>query len=469
MHRFDRMHLSPEAALSRLDTVDLEEKSKVAEGISLVAVIDHRRDFLAAGYSSMLAYCTDRLHMSEDRAVRRIQVARVALRFPEIFEYLADGRLSVTTANVLAPHLTPETATHLLAASAFRSRQEIVRLMAERSGSVAEGPAALGGQLHVETSSGSSAPVRMDSLAGLCAPPVGDASPGVPAPTQVTPSRRGRVYPSSTGDHEVRLSITDEEHDHLRRAQALLGHAVPSGDPALIYARAMKHYVAHLEKQRLGVKRDAATAEDDLGTDSHALGHMNEPRTGRGIPKALRRLVWERDGGRCTFVGSSGHRCEATRQLELDHIVPVAKGGRTTYDNLRLLCRAHNQFEAERVFGKDHVQSRRELAARERARARAAAKAEAERAKVAADAAAQAAAAKAQAQARAQAAAQHERREDLIAALRGLGFTVAQAKRGAELSDAMPEASLEACLRHALTVLTRPMAARGEWRARCTG
>ena len=119
MRRYSRMHLSPEVAMRSLDAIDLEEKSRIAEGLALIAMIDERRDYLAAGYSCMRSYCMGRLRMSEDRALRRIQVARVALRCPEVFECLADGRLSVATAAVLAPHLTPETAAGLLAASAF--------------------------------------------------------------------------------------------------------------------------------------------------------------------------------------------------------------------------------------------------------------------------------------------------------------------------------------------------------------
>ena len=137
-------------------------------------------------------------------------------------------------------------------------------------------------------------------------------------------TRRGHVTPCASGDYDVRLSITEAEHEDLRKAQALLGHAVPSGDPAEIYARAIKHYVAHLEKQRLGVKPGAAAPAAGTG--------------GRSIPKPLRRLVWERDGGRCTFVSPDGHRCEETGRLEIDHITPVAEGGRTTPDNLRVLC-----------------------------------------------------------------------------------------------------------------------------------
>ena len=435
MHRFSRMHLSPADAMRKLDAIDLEEKSRIAEGVALIAVLDHRRDYLAAGYASMLDYCMGRLHMSRDKALRRIQVARAALLFPEVFEYLADGRLSMTTASELAPHLEAESAADLLAASAFRTKDEIRRLMAERSKPRVEAPAELALGVNVEESSGSYALAHMNSHVDACDPPRTGASKASLAPAQVKCPRRGRVSPSLTGGFEVRLSITEDEHQILQRAQALLGHAVPSGDPALVYARAMKHYLAHLEKQRLGTK--PASAASPNGT------------VGRSIPKPLRRLVWERDGGRCAFVSADGHRCEATRRLEVDHIQPIAEGGKTSPENLRILCRPHNQYEAERVLGKDHVQAKRALAQRERARARAEKAASATRAK-------------------ARKAPQHPHHDDILAALRGLGFNPAEARRGAELAGAMPEASLEACVRRALSELTRAVVVRGERRARCT-
>jgi hypothetical protein len=195
----------------------------------------------------------------------------------------------------------------------------------------------------------------------------------------------------------------------------------------------MQLLVVHLGKKRLGVKPASAVTT----------------ACGRRIPKPLIRLVWERDGGRCAFVGTDGHRCEETRRLELDHIVPVAQGGASNPENLRLLCRPHNQFEAERVLGKEHVQRKRELAQRERSRDRSAAKASAARAK-------------------ARKSAKHAHHDDILAALQGLGFRQAEARRGAALAAAQPAASLEACVRLALTDLTRAVAVRGERRARCS-
>ena len=450
MHRHSRMHLSPADAMRKLDAIDLEEKSRIAEGIALIAVIDHRKDYLAAGYSCMRSYCMGRLHMSEDKALRRIQVARVALRCPEVFEYLADGRLSVTTATVLAPQLEAETASALLEAAAFLPKHEVLRLLASRSRPLEAAPTeSIGGSL-VESTSCQHAPAHAESNLNHCNFVLGDGDVSGQCHAQTEHSRRGRVAPSATGDYDVRLSITEAEYADLRRAQDLLGHAVPSGDPALIYARAMQHYVAHLEKQRLGAKPGAAT---EGGTDA------------RAVPKALRRLVWERDGGRCAFVSADGHRCEETGRLEVDHIKPLAQGGKSTPDNLRLLCSAHNRHEAERVFGREHVQHRREIAHRERAKARVAAQASLERQRarngVATD--------EAMAREGARNAAKQTRHDDVYAALRALDFGVADARWGAEVTDAMPEnATLEECVKAALKELARPLILRGERLARCT-
>lgn len=79
----------------------------------------------------------------------------------------------------------------------------------------------------------------------------------------------------------------------------------------------------------------------------------------RYIPKAVRQAVYERDSGRCTFVAvdnlAGGRRCTCQIGLEYDHIKPFCYGGEHVVENLRLRCPAHNQLEAERVFGSDFM------------------------------------------------------------------------------------------------------------------
>src|SRR5688572_31509000 len=55
-------------------------------------------------------------------------------------------------------------------------------------------------------------------------------------------------------------------------------------------------------------------------------------------------------------MDASGRRCEERGFLELDHQEARAKGGSSDQENVWVLCRAHNQGEAERVFGKAHME-----------------------------------------------------------------------------------------------------------------
>ena len=76
--------------------------------------------------------------------------------------------------------------------------------------------------------------------------------------------------------------------------------------------------------------------------------------TGRAIPTAVKRAVWRRDRGRCTYVDhASGRRCGSQHLLQVDHVVPYAQGGAAEPNNLRLLCAAHHRHRhASAGFGR---------------------------------------------------------------------------------------------------------------------
>ena len=81
------------------------------------------------------------------------------------------------------------------------------------------------------------------------------------------------------------------------------------------------------------------------------LPSVEKPRgsSGRSIPAAVKREVWRRDQGCCTFVDrDSGRRCGSRFFLEMDHIVPVAVGGGAEPGNLVLRCAAHHRYRHQR-------------------------------------------------------------------------------------------------------------------------
>jgi 5-methylcytosine-specific restriction endonuclease McrA len=97
-------------------------------------------------------------------------------------------------------------------------------------------------------------------------------------------------------------------------------------------------------------KRRGAVKPDRKGKP--AAPRPPRPGERQPIPADVRRAVFDRDGGRCTYLSPDGHRCGSRWQLELDHVRPAALGGPSTVENLRLRCRIHNAPHAEETFGR---------------------------------------------------------------------------------------------------------------------
>lgn len=71
-----------------------------------------------------------------------------------------------------------------------------------------------------------------------------------------------------------------------------------------------------------------------------------KPRGGRPkISRAMRRAVLDRDDCRCQYCWSPFPR----EQLQLDHVVPLARGGPTTRDNLVAACGPCNTAKGDRI------------------------------------------------------------------------------------------------------------------------
>ena len=216
------------------------------------------------------------------------------------------------------------------------------------------------------------------------------------------------MQPLSPQSDALQCTISRETHQKLLYAQTLLRHKIPSGDLSEVLDQALDALILSLEKAKF-----AATARPRSQRESAKAG-------GRYVPAEVRRAVWERDGGQCTFVGPGGRRCPARTLLEFDHVEAFACGGEATVEGMRLLCRAHNQYAAERNFGIGFTRGKREhaqLAAETR---------------------------------RARTTAAQPPELDVIPWLRKLGFRADEARRAANGCNLPPDATFEERLRAAL-------------------
>lgn len=322
-------NLSDRALEHDLHAAVSRESTSTAALLGFLGEFQARRLFVPAAFASMHEYCVQVLHLSEDSAHKRLQAARAARDFPPILAAVADGRLHLSAVVMLAPRLTARNADELIAASSHKSKSQIQIVLAERFPRP-DVPA----RIRHAAAGGPTPATSLDAVAAL-------------APGQVdhAPHPLSRVAPLSPGRHEVRFTFSEGQLEKLRLAQCLLGRAVPSGAIEQVFEQALDALIDRQEKPMLAV---SARSRPRRGTTGN-----------RYVPAAVRREVLMRDGRQCTFVSESGRRCSACRRLDFDHVVPVARGGDTTAGNLRLLCPAHNQLEADRVFGAGFMEEKR--------------------------------------------------------------------------------------------------------------
>lgn len=76
--------------------------------------------------------------------------------------------------------------------------------------------------------------------------------------------------------------------------------------------------------------------------NNHVLANKLEHRT-RIIPTEVKKIVWERDGGKCVMCGASD-------ELHFDHDLPYSKGGTSILvENVKILCARHNLKKSGKI------------------------------------------------------------------------------------------------------------------------
>jgi 5-methylcytosine-specific restriction endonuclease McrA len=196
------------------------------------------------------------------------------------------------------------------------------------------------------------------------------------------------------GPNHYRLSITLslKQYDKLKQAQALMAATKRGTDPAELFDQALDVLIERQLKRKYGIDhspRPAKTASSQSTTgeksDSPFPGEsytikqalpgeiVNPPEKqadnttdgdkgapaknkSRYIPLQVRRNVYKRDGGQCSYVDAMGQRCDSTYALHFHHRKPFAKGGKHTEANLELRCPAHNDLAARQDFGSTFMQ-----------------------------------------------------------------------------------------------------------------
>jgi len=312
---------------------DLVKRGNEAEAelLAHLGEVDARRLYLEEGCSSMFVWCQRALHFAEGVAYKRIQAARAARQFPEILEAVRRGDLHLTAVGLLAPKLTVSNCAELIKAACHRSADEIRRMLADREPK----PAAPAFVRRIPESRKVIEPPALPR-ATLVAPP----------PPLSPPPARARTEPLGAERYTVQFTVDRETHAQLEELRALMRHQVPDGDVGKVLAKAISVLLAQVRKQKF--------AESARSRPSCSSRRPNEPPS-RPVPAAIRRAVWERDAGRCTYVSAGGMRCDSQEFVEFDHADAWTWTRTHSIEGITLRCRAHNQLRARHDFGEPHM------------------------------------------------------------------------------------------------------------------
>lgn len=128
---------------------------------------------------------------------------------------------------------------------------------------------------------------------------------------------------------KVSVSLKKETVEALQKVKALKAHSCTDLDALLMKMTEL----ALKEWDPTVVKRQRATGTGE----------------GRFVQVGVKAEVWRRGEGKCA-------NCDSIFALELDHIHPYGMGGKTTVENLRLLCRNCNQRRGQKAYSQTYYQ-----------------------------------------------------------------------------------------------------------------
>jgi hypothetical protein len=340
------------------------ERQAAAEFLLALADFDARRGWEPLGHASLFAFLVAELHLSRSGAFWRQSAARLLQRFPEVIEPLRDGRLCVSTAAEVAKVLNRENLVEVLpryyglsareaaeVTAALQPRPEpplrtfVTELALARPAAPAQQVRAITPEVATRTQGS----VQTFGLPSRDLP-----TPAATVAIMATvPVQRTEVEPLTADLRRLHVTVSARLLKKLDAARDGLSHAVPNATAEQVIETALDLLLEKQARARGQVKRPRKTLEAAAGAAPIAADPPHHRRGGprAAIPAAVRRAVWARDGGRCCWPLDGGGTCGSTHRLELDHVVPWAKGGDDSIANLRLACSRHNALGARREFG----------------------------------------------------------------------------------------------------------------------
>lgn len=312
--------MTDQEVIVELKAAVADERRSIVRVLRALRTFDERRLAREEAKASTFEYCTKVLGYAESAAYKRVSVARLTQRLPELLPMIETGRITLSVATILMSALQEPNGSEVLRKAAGMSAAE-ARIYAV---TLSHRPPVVRSVI---------AAVPIAAQAPATASDLFIPAEAVLSPTPAAPAMCLAETPPVEVGIRYHFTVRREVHDLFLRARDLSRHRRPAGQPEEIFEDALQALLDDLDRDR---KKKAAPERDVLPDR-------------RRIPEWVKDVVWKRDAGRCAWRGKDGGVCGSTAWLEFDHVTPFAHGGASDDPaNVRLLCRAHNLHEADR-------------------------------------------------------------------------------------------------------------------------
>lgn len=312
--------------IARLESLRRREHEATVALIETLVECQRTRAYADAGYDSVWKLLVARLGYSPAAASRRVAAMRCVMKCPRALDMLRARRTTLSALHTIAKTLLDASDPNVVLEEIDgASHVEVERAVARRR--VVAKPVERVRRKVV------AAPPRTDQAMTLArATPAATSSDAELPIDESAIDDRATAEPVLEERVQLTLSLSAADFERLEEAKRRLSGKYPKG---MTLEQLFLELLAVSERKHEPKPRRAKATRSGS----------------RHVPAATRRAVLARDHVQCTFVAPDGTRCGSRHDLEIDHVVPWARGGGHDPSNLRVLCATHNRRRAELQFG----------------------------------------------------------------------------------------------------------------------
>jgi 5-methylcytosine-specific restriction endonuclease McrA len=300
-----------------------DERALCARVLCYLAVVQKRRLFINYGFTDLFTFCRGYLGYTEAEAQNRKSAVFLLNEIPEIKPKIEDGSLSLTAIT--------------MAQTLFRRERQLAKPFTKEQ--------------------------KIEILKGLENKSTRDCKREIIKHSSEPVILKERIRILSETHVEIVLPLKKEMLEKVDELKDYFSNAHPNMTNTELFEMLVDRAIEEKRKAQARSRRTVSGAHEKISDSDRAccqkvklnsIGIKEKPSS--YIKAQVKREVFQKCANQCSHIDPvTNVRCQNKRFLEIDHIIPKALGGTSDLDNLRLLCRAHNQHHAIRYFGFKHM------------------------------------------------------------------------------------------------------------------